>query len=90
MNIWFQINHITIIGFIEDLKLDLIIMNNSINFQIRPLKFQEIFELINLSFDVWKKTYPGIISYAQIITMLHSRYSYKEIKNDIQIIKVFG
>ena len=64
-------------------------MKNSINFQIRPLKFQEIFELINLSFDVWKKTYPGIISYAQIITMLHSRYSYKEIKDDLQNNKSF-
>ena len=30
-------NHITIIGFIEDLKHDLMIMNNSINFQISPL-----------------------------------------------------
>ena len=64
-------------------------MNNSINFQIRPLKLQEIFELINLSFDVWKKTYPGIISYAQIITMLNSRYSHKEIKNDIKNNKSF-
>ena len=31
------------------------IMKNSINFQISPLEFQEINELINLSFDVWKK-----------------------------------
>ena len=89
MNLWFLINHITITGFIEDLKHDLIIMKNSINFQIRPLEFQEINELINLSFDVWKKTYPGIISYAQIITMLNSRYSYQGIKNDIQKNKSF-
>ena len=50
-------NHITIIGFIEDLKHDLMIMKNSINFQISPLEFQEINELIDLSFDVWRKTY---------------------------------
>ena len=55
-------------------------MKNSINFQISPLEFQEINELIDLSFDVWRKTYPGIISYAQIITMLSTRYSYEQIK----------
>ena len=60
------------------------IMKNFINFKIGPLEKQEINELINLSFDVWKKTYPGIISYAQIITMLNSRYSYEQIKNDIK------
>ncbi len=60
------------------------IMKNSINFQINPLELREINELINLSFDVWKKTYPGIISYAQIITMLNSRYSNQGIKNDIK------
>ena len=77
-------NHITITGFIEDLKHDQIRMKNSINLQISPLKLQEINELVNLSFDIWKKTYPGIISYAQIITMLNSRYSYQGIKNDIK------
>ena len=59
-------------------------MKNSINIKISPLELQEINELISLSFDVWKKTYPGIISYAQIITMLNSRYSYGRIKNDIK------
>ena len=65
------------------------IMKNSINFQISPLEFQEINELIDLSFDVWRKTYPGIISYAQIITMLSTRYSYKKIKDEIQKEKSF-
>ena len=60
------------------------IMKNSINFIISPLEFQEINALINLSFDVWRKTYPGIISYDQIITMLKTRYSYKKIKDEIQ------
>ena len=64
-------------------------MKNSINFQISPLEFQEINELIDLSFDVWRKTYPGIISYAQIITMLSTRYSYKKIKDEIQKEKSF-
>ena len=64
-------------------------MKNSIDFQIRPLEFKEIYELINLSFDVWKKTYPGIISYAQIIVMLNARYSHKEIKYDLQNNKSF-
>ena len=64
-------------------------MKNSINFQIRPLKLKEIYELVNLSFDIWKKTYPGIITYAQIIKMLNSRYSHKEIKDDIQNNKSF-
>ena len=58
-------------------------MKNSINFQISPLELQEINELVNLSFDVWKKPI-RIISYAQIITMLNSRYSYQGIKNDIK------
>lgn len=64
-------------------------MKNSTNFHISHLKYHEIYELINLSFDVWRKTYPGIISYSQMITMLNSRYSYKKINNDLKENKSF-
>ena len=82
-------NHITITGFTEDLKHGLTIMKILL-ISNYPLKFQEINELINLSFDVWRKTYPGIISYAQIITMLSNRYTYRKIKDEINKKKVFG
>jgi ribosomal protein S18 acetylase RimI-like enzyme len=64
-------------------------MKNSINFQISHLKYREISELVNLSFNIWRKTYPGIISYAQIITMLNSRYSHQKIKDDMEKNKSF-
>lgn len=57
-------------------------MNNKI--EIRPLREDEVAPLAALAAEIWRAHYPGIISVAQIESMLAERYSEAVIRAELK------
>ena len=52
--------------------------------EIRPLRDNEVAALNALSAEIWRAHYPGIISVAQIESMLAERYNEAVIREELQ------
>jgi GNAT superfamily N-acetyltransferase len=57
--------------------------NNQVEHEIRPLRESEAAQLSALARDIWRAHYPGIISEAQIESMLDERYSEPVIREEL-------
>jgi GNAT superfamily N-acetyltransferase len=58
--------------------------DNRTEHEIRPLRESEVAQLSALARDIWRTHYPGIISTAQIESMLNERYNEAVIRDELK------
>ena len=59
-------------------------MNNNLKVDIRPITPPDVPAIAALAREIWKATYPGIITQEQIDFMLEQRYGHERLYDDLE------